>query len=246
MTTMNDSASLIQSLEAMIYIRVADGRSGRTGWQEAAAVGVMQALTARDLILTNRRRPEFLLTSATGPASVDPPGVVLASPIVGGELALATGLALSTQLRRDGVIACFFEENGTLNGLFQESLSQASQWHLPILYVCGTAHGQESVVTHARQHGVSAYPVDGADLEAIADAASSAAAEIRRTGKPALLAISSSRRDPITLLERRLVARGTLSEPRLTELYRQVRRAVESRRGGAIGSNAQDEQILAA
>ena len=99
--------------------------------QEACAVGVIAALSEHDLILTNHRSAGHLLARGADPArmvaevmgkrtgycggksgslhiSVKGLGVVLTSTIVGGELSLATGVALSQRMRgRPGIVVCF-------------------------------------------------------------------------------------------------------------------------------------------
>lgn len=98
--------------------------------QEAAAVGVVNALGADDLILTNHRSAGHLLARGADPGrllaevmgrrdgycqgrsgslhiSARELGVVLTSTIVGAELSMATGVALSqTMLGRPGIVAC--------------------------------------------------------------------------------------------------------------------------------------------
>ena len=100
--------------------------------QEAAAVGVVNALAGADLILTNHRSAGHLLARGADPGrllaevmgrsdgycrghsgslhiSVRELGVVLTSTIVGAELSLAPGVALSqTMLGKPGIVACFF------------------------------------------------------------------------------------------------------------------------------------------
>src|SRR4029078_9447356 len=89
--------------------------------QEASAVGVVSALDSRDRILTNHRSAGHLLARGADPGrmlaeimgkctgycggksgslhiSVKDLGVVLTSTIVGGELSLCTGVAMSQQV----------------------------------------------------------------------------------------------------------------------------------------------------
>lgn len=141
--------------------------------QEAAAVGVVNALTAADLILTNHRSAGHLLARGADPGrllaevmgrsdgycggksgslhiSVKELGVVLTSTIVGAELSLATGVALAqTMLGKPGIVACFFGDGAACEGSFHESLNLAALWNLPILYVCENNHWQAFV--HRRE-----------------------------------------------------------------------------------------------
>jgi len=190
--------------------------------QEASAVGVVKALGADDRILTNHRSAGHLLArgadagrmmaevmgkrdgyckgkSGSLHISAKELGVILTSTIVGGELSLATGVALSmTMQRQPGIVACFFGDGAACEGIFHESLNLASVWNLPILYVCEnnqwqafvhrreTMHG-EYVSAHAAAYGMASATVDGNDAQAVFAAAQKAIATIRDTGKPYLL-----------------------------------------------------------
>ncbi len=190
--------------------------------QEAAAVGVVNALAADDLILTNHRSAGHLLARGADPGrllaevmgrsdgycgghsgslhvSVKELGVVLTSTIVGAELSLATGVALSqTMLSRPGIVACFFGDGAACEGSFHESLNLAALWNLPILYICENNHwqafvhrreaiGHDHVTDWAAGYGIPSRSVDGNDVAAVLAAASEAANQVRTSGRPFLL-----------------------------------------------------------
>jgi acetoin:2,6-dichlorophenolindophenol oxidoreductase subunit alpha len=141
--------------------------------QEAAAVGVVNALGTDDLILTNHRSAGHLLARGADPGrllaevmgrqdgycrgksgslhiSVKELGVVLTSTIVGAELSLAPGVALAqTLLGKPGIVACFFGDGAACEGSFHESLNLAALWNLPILYVC--ENNQWQAFVHRRE-----------------------------------------------------------------------------------------------
>jgi len=130
--------------------------------QEAAAVGVVRALEARDRILTNHRSAGHLLARGADPGrlmaevmgrvdgyckgksgslhvSAQELGIVLTSTIVGGELSLAPGVALAQRMGQQepgGITAVFFGDGAACEGIFHESINLAVTWHLPLLYVC--------------------------------------------------------------------------------------------------------------
>ncbi len=166
--------------------------------------------------------------------------------IVGGGLPLATGLALADRMQaRRGVTACFFGEGAVAEGAFHESLNLAALWRLPVLFVCennhyamGTAERLElagrGVCAKAEVHGVAAETVDGMDVAAVWQAASTAIAAVRR-GEPRLLECNTYRfrahsmfdaelyrsrdevrkwelRDPIATFRQRLLKQGILDE----------------------------------
>lgn len=141
--------------------------------QEAAAVGVVNALAPEDLILTNHRSAGHLLARGADPGrllaevmgrrdgyckgksgslhiSAKELGVVLTSTIVGAELSMAPGVALAqSMLGRAGIVVCFFGDGAACEGSFHESLNLAALWNLPILYVCENNHWQAFV--HRRE-----------------------------------------------------------------------------------------------
>jgi pyruvate dehydrogenase E1 component alpha subunit len=225
--SMLESMMLIRAYEEKLAALYAAGNGSFPGTctsvgQEASAVGVVRALRPQDRILTNHRSAGHLLArgadagrmmaevmgradgyckgkSGSLHISARELGVVLTSTIVGGELSLATGVALSmSMLQQDGVVACFFGDGAACEGIFHESLNLASVWNLPILYVCENnqwqafVHRKETmhadhISGHAAAYGMQGRTVDGNDVEAVHAAAREAIAHIRETGKPFLL-----------------------------------------------------------
>ena len=189
--------------------------------QEACAVGVITALESRDRLLTNHRSAGHLLARGANPGrmlaevlgrsagyckgrsgslhiSVKDLGVVLTSAIVGGELSMATGVALAQKLGygiTGGIVAAFFGDGAACEGIFHESLNLAATWDLPVLYVCENnerqAHVQrretmrtDHISSWAQKFDMPAVVVDGNDVEAVHAAARDASAQIRRSGRP--------------------------------------------------------------
>ncbi len=196
--------------------------------QEAAAVGVVSALAPQDQILTNHRSAGHLLARGADPGrmlaevmgrstgyckgksgtlhiSARELGVILTSTIVGGELSLATGAALSREmLGGDGIVVCFFGDGAACEGIFHESLNLASVWNLPVLYVCENnqwqafVHRKETmlgdhIAPRAAGYGIEAVTVDGNDVEAVFEAAAAAVAKVRTTRRPFLLEATTYR-----------------------------------------------------
>jgi acetoin:2,6-dichlorophenolindophenol oxidoreductase subunit alpha len=190
--------------------------------QEASAVGVVRALGTDDLILTNHRSAGHLLARGADPGRVlaeimgrstgyckgksgslhiaaKELGVILTSTIVGGELSLAPGVALSQSvLGTRNVVTVFFGDGAACEGIFHESLNLASMWNLPILYVCENnqwqafVHRKETMRTDqiskwAGSYGIEGITVDGNDVEAVHAAAQRAVTNIRETKRPVLL-----------------------------------------------------------
>jgi pyruvate dehydrogenase E1 component alpha subunit len=119
--------------------------------------------------------------------------------IVGGGLALATGLALADHLqRRVRVNVCFFGEGAMAEGVFHESMNLAALWQLPVLFVCennlyamGTAlarsQSQTDLCAKAGAYKVAHACVDGMDVLAVHAAAQSAAQQVRAGQGPFFL-----------------------------------------------------------
>jgi len=177
--------------------------------------------------------------------------------IVGGGLPLAAGLALADHLRhRDRVTACFFGEGAVAEGEFHETMNLAALWRLPVLFCCennlyamGTALARSEAVTdlalRAVGYGMPAWPVDGMDVLAVADAAQRAAVEVRAGRGPVFLEFRTYRfrahsmydperyrskdevaawrqRDPIDLLTERLRRADLLGDDDLAAIERDV------------------------
>jgi pyruvate dehydrogenase E1 component alpha subunit len=132
--------------------------------------------------------------------SVDPEsGVVMNSGVVGGQLPIAAGWALSSVLRGDDkVTVCNFGDGAANEGAFHEALTLASLWKLPIVYVCHnnlysehTAFAKTSPVEHVADRAV-AYDIpsmvaDGDDVPAMWDAMTTAIDRARTGSGPTLI-----------------------------------------------------------
>ncbi|MEO3892571.1 pyruvate dehydrogenase (acetyl-transferring) E1 component subunit alpha [Nonomuraea sp. B5E05] len=125
--------------------------------------------------------------------------------IVGGGLPLAVGLALADKFfGRNRVTACFFGDGAVAEGEFHECVNLAALWRLPVLFACennlyamGTAlaksHAETDLALRAAGYDVAAWPVDGMDVLAVADAASRAAESIRAGAGPHFLELRTYR-----------------------------------------------------
>jgi pyruvate dehydrogenase E1 component alpha subunit len=177
--------------------------------------------------------------------------------IVAGGLPLAVGLALADKMQgRDRVTACFFGEGAVAEGEFHESLNLAALWQLPVLFCCennlyamGTAlrltESETDIALKASAYELPAWPVDGMDAVAVAEAARRAVDAVRSGGGPHFLELRTYRfrahsmfdperyrdkaevarwveRDPITTLRERLQAVGALSDGQWAALRQQV------------------------
>ena len=100
--------------------------------------------------------------------------------IVGGQLPVATGLALASQYRgEDRVTLCFLGDGALNEGEFHESMNLAAIWKLPVIFFCENnlygmgAPASTTLVMHqeiyrmADAYGVPSHRVDGNDVLAV-------------------------------------------------------------------------------
>ena len=125
--------------------------------------------------------------------------------IVGGGLPLAVGLALADKMQgRKRVTAVFFGEGAAAEGEFHEAMNLAALWHLPVLFCCennlyamGTAlrraQTQTRLTLRAASYEMPAWDVDGMDVIAVEEAATTAVEAIRAGGGPHFLELRTYR-----------------------------------------------------
>lgn len=119
--------------------------------------------------------------------------------IVGGNLPIAAGLALASDLKgTDDVTVCMFGDGASNTGNFGETMNLAALWSLPIvflvennLYGMGTSIERHSAVTDlshkAEGLGVSGERVDGMDVTAIRECVADHLRIAREERKPTLV-----------------------------------------------------------
>jgi pyruvate dehydrogenase E1 component alpha subunit len=126
------------------------------------------------------------------------------SGIVGSSGPLACGFGLAhQQLRPDRVAVAFFGEGAMNQGMLLESLNLAGCWRLPVVFVCKdngmaitTSSGRVTsgnLPDRVRGFGLPAVELDGADVEAVWQAAGEAVLRARRGGGPGYLHASCVR-----------------------------------------------------
>lgn len=99
--------------------------------------------------------------------------------ITAGGIPIATGAALSAQMRRSGqVVVSFFGDGAANQGVFHESLNLAALWRLPIVYVCENnlysmstpvrdAFPIQDIAQRAAAYDMPAAVGDGMDVAAV-------------------------------------------------------------------------------
>jgi TPP-dependent pyruvate/acetoin dehydrogenase alpha subunit len=190
--------------------------------QEAVAVGVCTQLEREDVLFTSHRGHGHVLAKGSGVEAtlaeilgrqtglcggrggsmhlVDAAnGVLGATGVVAGNLALAAGAAWAAQAQGGkNISVVFFGDGATGAGAFHETLNLAALWRLPVLFVCEnngyaefTSREEHSNVKHvssfAAPYGIATQTIDGNDLPTVLAAARTAIDILRRGAGPYLL-----------------------------------------------------------
>jgi TPP-dependent pyruvate/acetoin dehydrogenase alpha subunit len=178
--------------------------------EEAVAVGVCAHLEISDLVFSTHRGHGHALAKGV------PAGIVLAElwgKVTGSSggrggsmhmyapeyIPLATGAALSAQLKKKSqVVVCFFGDGAVNSGSFHEAVNLGAVWNLPVIYVCENnlyatemafqrATRNTSVASRAAAYGMLGVAVDGQDVVAVHEAAQAAIQRARHDGGPTLI-----------------------------------------------------------
>lgn len=197
--------------------------------QEAVAVGVCGALGPEDKVGTYHRGHGHLIAKGTSVrrmmaelfGRVDgcckgkggsmhiadlSRGMLGVNGIVAAGIPHALGAALAIQMSgSSAVVACFFGDGATGQGVFYESLNIAALFRLPVVLVCdnnlysGPATplhdvlASNDVASLSSAFGIPGATVDGADVIAVHAAARDAISRARSGGGPTLLDCRSYR-----------------------------------------------------
>ena len=191
--------------------------------EEAIATGAISALEQKDYVVSHYRdhghalakgmHPNVVMAELCGKATGSSAGkggsmhlfdaeknFMGGYAIVGGQLPIATGLALASKYRGDdSVTVCFFGDGAVNQGEFHESLNLASIWKLPVifflennLYGMGThvefTHaGGQDIYLAAESYRIPAAQIDGMDVLAVRDATAAAVKRVREGKGPVFL-----------------------------------------------------------
>ncbi|MBC6980791.1 pyruvate dehydrogenase (acetyl-transferring) E1 component subunit alpha [Caulobacter sp. 17J80-11] len=196
--------------------------------QEAVAVGMQEVAKKGDQIITGYRDhghmlaagmdPKEVMAELTGRAggsskgkggsmhmfSIEA-GFFGGHGIVGGQVALGTGLAFADWYRANGNVSFTYFGDGAANqGQVYESFNMAQLWKLPVVYVIennhyamGTSIERASATTELYMRGASfgipGEQVDGMDVYAVKDAGARAAEHARSGQGPFILEMKTYR-----------------------------------------------------
>jgi len=190
--------------------------------EEAVAVGVCEHLDGRDYVASTHRGHGHAIAKgvevggmmaelfgrATGTckgkggsmhiADLDK-GMLGANGIVGAGIPLATGAALSAQVRKTGGVAvAFFGDGASNQGQFHEAINLAAVWKLPALFVVeNNGYGEATpmefvtpvrdIAVRATSYGIPGVIADGMDFFDVYAKAGTAIDRARRGEGPTLL-----------------------------------------------------------
>jgi pyruvate dehydrogenase E1 component alpha subunit len=187
--------------------------------QEAVSVGVCDALGPDDVVGgTYRSHAAYLAKGASLKAMVaemfgkeggcargkggsmhliGPDANVLgASAVVGTNIPISVGYALAAKRQGTGrVVACFFGDGATEEGVFHESLNFSALHRLPVLFVCENNFyaihtplrkrwATDRLCERVETYGIRTHRIGDNDVFAIREAALGAVARIRAGGGP--------------------------------------------------------------
>jgi TPP-dependent pyruvate/acetoin dehydrogenase alpha subunit len=252
LTTALDSLQammLIRAFETALARRRDHGFQLLSTGEEAVAVGLCSALTDDDQLLTGGRSIGPALARGIDPGRVmaellgrvdginrgkagrghmsDPDsGFFGAHAVVGGNITIAAGVALSRKMAGEpGIVAILFGDGACGQGSLHEALNIAALWRLPLLFVCN--NNQLSVSTPrsaalapsnlsdlGTAYGIPSRTVDGLDFEAVVEATGRAAATVRAGHGPVFLEFTTLR-----LASHSTTARETRSRAELAALW---------------------------
>lgn len=133
-------------------------------------------------------------------------GLLGGNGIVGGGLPIAVGMGLAHRNLDTGAVALSFFGDGAVNsGAFNEALNMAALWQLPVVFICEnnqyglTVHldrhlAHRELADRAQGYGIPGANVNGNDVEAVVEGATTAVERARSGGGPTLLVAQTYRR----------------------------------------------------
>jgi pyruvate dehydrogenase E1 component alpha subunit len=172
--------------------------------------------------------------------------------IVGGNLPIAAGLALSSEYKgEDAVTVCMFGDGASNAGNFGETMNLAALWSLPVLFLVennlygmGTSVERHSAQTDlskkAEGYGIPGRRIDGMDVLAVRESVAEGIRLARDERRPTLLEAFTYRfrghsaADPEVYREREEVERWQAKDP--IEIF--ARRCIEA---GVLGERELQE-----
>ncbi len=190
--------------------------------QEAVATGAISALNHDDYVIGTYRDHAHALVRETSARALmaelygrvtgvckgkggsmhfcDPERYFMGGyAIVGGNLPLAAGLALSIQMRNeDRVVMAFLGDGASNQGVFHESLNMAKLWELPVVFLVENnfygiatdvrvSSAFNEIHRKAQGYGMPGHEVNGMDVIAVREACEEVVKYVRHGSGPVLI-----------------------------------------------------------
>lgn len=190
--------------------------------QEAVATGAISAINHDDYVIGTYRDHAHALVREISPRALmaelygrvtgvckgkggsmhfcDPERYFMGGyAIVGGNLPLAVGLALSVQMRNeDRVVMAFLGDGASNQGVFHESLNMAKLWELPVIFVVENnfygiatdvriSSSFNEIHRKAQGYGMPGHVVNGMDVIAVREECEEVVKYVRHGSGPVLI-----------------------------------------------------------
>jgi pyruvate dehydrogenase E1 component alpha subunit len=242
------SMMLIRAFEEALSKKPDHGFQLLSSGEEAVAVGLCSALGPEDQLLTGGRsigpalargcEPHRVMAELLGKSAgtnrgkggrghlADPSSGFFGShAVVGGNITVAAGVALSIQMsRKNAMVAVLFGDGAFGAGSLHEALNIATTWKLPLLFVCNnnqlsvstpraTALAPRNLSDIGLTFQIPSQTVDGMDVEIVSAAARKAVDWVQSGRGPAFLECISYR-----FASHSTTARETRSRTELAEI----------------------------
>ena len=159
--------TLLWMYEKMLTIRLFETQANREAdagkllgmhssiGQEAVPTGICSQLQSNDYVLGTHRSHHHciakgvelksMMAELLGKATGTNKGMLGANGVVGSNIPVATGVALSAKIKNTSqVTVVFFGDGASSQGSLHESMNLASIWDLPIIFVCENNRYAES------------------------------------------------------------------------------------------------------
>lgn len=182
--------------------------------EEAIAVGAMASLKPQDYVATHYRDHGHALARGLGAKEIMAElfgkatgctggmggsmhlfdrsrNFVGGYAIVGGQMPIATGLALaSSYLQEDRVTLCFVGDGALQEGEFHESMNMAALWKLPVIFFCennlygmgvpvSESLAKKEIYKLAEAYDMPSIQIDGMDVLAVREATQEIVDQVR-------------------------------------------------------------------
>ena len=248
--------------------------------QEAATVGAVSAMQEDDLLVTGYRCHGFALARGVTPEAVMAElfgrahgcahgrggsmhlldvsrGYYGGWGIVGGQLPIATGMALSLVRRgKEQAVLCELGDGAVNMGAWHESLNLAAVWNLPVVFMVvnnqygmGTsverASAEPDIFKRASAYRIEGERVDGNDLEEVEWATARLLRAAREERRPAVLEAVTYRYRGHSVADAGLAyrTREEIEERRLQDPLVRTRESLEARGVPPEGLDALEAEV---